>query len=43
LLKCLGERPAFLLPNDAPLLGAAAAEVLLDGVKFGDDQLMIAA
>ena len=36
LLECIGERPAFLLPDDTPLLGAAATDVLLDGVKFGD-------
>src|SRR5713226_8961750 len=36
LLECVGERPAFLLPGDAPLLGATATDVLLDGVKFGD-------
>src|ERR1700731_3827659 len=36
LLECVGERPAFLPPDGAPLLGAAATDVLLDGVKFGD-------
>src|SRR5713226_8712552 len=30
LLECSGERPAFLLPGDASLLGAAATDVLLD-------------
>ena len=36
LLKCVGEWPAFLLPDETALLGATAAYVLLDGVELGD-------
>jgi hypothetical protein len=35
-LECLGKRQAFLVANEATLLGAAAAYILLDGVQFGD-------
>ena len=30
LLECIGERLAFLLPDETPLLGAAATDVLLE-------------
>lgn len=36
LLESNGKRPAFLLPDEATLLGAAAADVLLDRVELGD-------
>lgn len=36
LLESIGKRPAFLLPDEATLLGAAAADVLLDRVELGD-------
>ena len=36
LLECIGERLAFLLPDETALLGAPAAYVLLDGVELGD-------
>jgi hypothetical protein len=29
----LGERPAFLLPDNATLIGAAATDILLDGLE----------
>ena len=29
-------QPAFLLPNETALLGAAATDVLFDGIEFGD-------
>jgi hypothetical protein len=35
-LECLGKRQAFLVANEATLLGAAAAYILLYGVQFGD-------
>lgn len=36
LLKCLGEWPAFLPSDETALLGAATADVFLNGVELGD-------
>src|SRR5580692_9550173 len=36
LLKCIGKWPTFLLPDETALLGAATADVLLDGVELAD-------
>ncbi|MGY4503268.1 hypothetical protein ACVWYH_007225 [Bradyrhizobium sp. GM24.11] len=35
-LEGFRQRPAFLLSNETALLGAAASDVLLDGIELGD-------
>src|SRR5437016_14155663 len=36
LMECIGERPAFLLADEAALLGTPATDVLLDSVELSD-------